>query len=95
MDREKCKVKFSGSLLSGICLWMVCLLFMPGTAKSQSEPGYRTDAEYLLSKIMVSIPSAVEIHTNPLKICSDHTPMFENPTDAADNYHLDQEGVFL
>ena len=48
MDREKCKVKFSGSLLSGICLWMVCLLFMPGTAKSQSESSYRTDAEYLL-----------------------------------------------
>lgn len=53
--------------------------------------------EYVLpySKIMIRIPSAVETHTNPLKIWADHTPMFENPTEAADNYHLDKEGVFL
>lgn len=53
--------------------------------------------EYVLpySKIMVRLPSAVETHTNPLKIWTDHTPMFENPTEAADNYHLDKEGVFL
>lgn len=51
--------------------------------------------EYVLpySKIMVRIPSAVEIHTNPLKVWADHTPMFENPTEVA-GYPLDKDGNF-
>lgn len=98
-------------LIPGICFWIVCLLLLPGRAKSQDGLSYRTITvgkridytggiglppfEYVLpySKIMVRIPSAVEIHTNPLKVWADHTPMFENPTEVA-GYPLDKDGNF-
>lgn len=37
MNWKKCRLKTTRSLIPGICLGMVCLLLLPGSAKCQSE----------------------------------------------------------
>lgn len=60
MNWKKCRLKTTRSLIPGICLGMVCLLLLPGSAKSQSESSYRTDAEYLL-KLLDSTDLNIDI----------------------------------